>query len=218
MHTKAVALPSSWYFPQAGWAGASSCPGGSHDRTRRGGAAARAAQRFARAEEAVRAGRLVGARRLTAEIVNEYPSAPVSGRALLLNARAARDAGDATAADTASQRYLELLPAGDPRIASVRLLQAEAFTDDAAVRLDRPMRIPVGAPPGDLVRAASLAGGAADLLDPEQLEAARSNAPSDAALTWVLDVRAATARGLPRDLALDKVDTNAAAGQNGAAP
>jgi len=157
------------------------------------GAEAQAAQLFARAEEAFRAGRLVEARRLTAEIVNEFPSAPVSGRALLLNARAARAAGDATAADTASQRYLELLPTGDPRIASVRLLQAEAFTDDPAVRLDRLMRIPVGAPPGDLVRAALLARGAADLLDPEQLEAARSNAPSDAALTWVLDVRAATA-------------------------
>ncbi len=155
-------------------------------------AEARAAQLFARAEEAFRADRLVEARQLSAEIVAEYPAAPVSGRALLLNARAARDAGDASAADAASQRYLELLPPGDPRIASVRLLQAEAFAEDAPARVDRLMRIPVGAPQSELARAAALARGAADLLTPEQLEAARSNAPSGAALSWVLDVRAAT--------------------------
>ena len=157
------------------------------------GAEARAAQLFARAEEAMRAGRLVEARQFTAEIVARYPTAPVSGRALLLNARAARDAGDAAAADTAAQRYLELLPPDDPCIASVRLLQADAFTDDAPARVDRLMRIPVGAPPSDLARAGLLARAAADLLGPEELEAARSNAPGDAALSWVLDVRAATA-------------------------
>ena len=157
------------------------------------GAEARAAQLFARAEEAFRAGRLVEAREFTAEIVSEYPAAAVSARALLLNARAAGDAGDATAADTASQRYLELLPADDPRIASVRLLQAEAFTDDAAVRVDRLMRIPAGAPASDLARAMVLARGAADMLEPEELEAARANTPSDAALSWVLDVRAGVA-------------------------
>lgn len=157
------------------------------------GAEAQAAQLFARAEEAFRADRLLEARQLTADIVARYPTAPVSGRALLLNARAARDAGDASAADTAAQRYLELLPSDDPRIASLRLLQAEAFTDDAPARVDRLMRIPVGAPPSDVARAALLARGAADLLVPEELEAARSNAPSDAALSWVLDVRAATA-------------------------
>ena len=175
------------------------------------GAEAQAAQLFARAEEAFRADRLLEARQLTADIVARYPTAPVSGRALLLNARAARDAGDASAADTAAQRYLELLPSDDPRIASLRLLQAEAFTDDAPARVDRLMRIPVGAPPSDVARAAVLARGAADLLVPEELEAARSNAPSDATPSWGLDVRAATAaleagyervarRVAPRDL------------------
>ena len=157
------------------------------------GAEARAAQLFVRAEEAMRADRWGEARQLTAEIVTQYPTALLSARALLLNARAARDAGDATAADTAAQRYLELLPPEDPRIASVRLLQAEAFTDDASARVDRLMQIPVGAPPSYLARAGLLARGAADLLGPEELEAARSNAPADAALSWVLDVRAATA-------------------------
>ena len=58
------------------------------------GVEAQAATLFSRAQEAFRAGRFSEARELTAEIVSEYPTAPVSGRALLLNARAAGDGGD----------------------------------------------------------------------------------------------------------------------------
>ena len=157
------------------------------------GAEAQAAALFNRAQEAFRAGRLSEARELTAEIVSQHPTAPVSGRALLLNARAAGDDGDASAADAAAERYLGLLPADDARIASVRLLQAEAFTDDPAARVDRLMRIPGSAPSSDVALARELARGAADLLEPDQLQAARANTSSDAPLLWILDVRAATA-------------------------
>jgi len=67
------------------------------------GAEAQAASLFARAQEAFRAGRLAEARELTGTIVSEYPTAPVSGRALLLHARAAGDGGDADAADAAAE-------------------------------------------------------------------------------------------------------------------
>ena len=157
------------------------------------GAEARAATLFNRAQEAYRAGRFSEARELTAEIVSQHPTAPVSGRALLLNARAAGDDGDAGAADVAAERYLGLLPPDDARIASVRLLQAEAFTDDPAVRVDRLMRIPGSAPSADVALARELARGAADLLAPDQLQTARANTSSDAPLLWILDVRAATA-------------------------
>ena len=156
------------------------------------GVEAQAATLFSRAQEAFRAGRFSEARELTAEIVSEYPTAPVSGRALLLNARAAGDGGDADAADAAAERYLTLLPPDDARIASVRLLQAEAFPDNPAARVDRLMRIPGSASLEDVARARELARGAADLLAPEQLQSARANTSPDAPLLWILDVRAAT--------------------------
>ena len=157
------------------------------------GAEAQAADLFKRAREAFRSGRFSEARELTAEIVSQHPTAPVSGRALLLNARAAGHDGDAAAADAAAERYLGLLPQDDARIAAVRLLQAEAFTDDPAARVDRLMRISRSASPADVALGRELARGAADLLAPEQLRTARANTSSDAPLLWILDVRAATA-------------------------
>jgi ABC-type branched-subunit amino acid transport system substrate-binding protein len=157
------------------------------------GAEAQAAALFNRAQEAYRAGRFSEAREVTAEIVSQHPTAPVSGRALLLNARAAGDDGDASAADAAAEQYLGLLSPDDARIASVRLLQAEAFTDDPAARVDRLMRITGSAPSEDVALARELARGAADLLTPDQLQTARVNTASDAPLLWILDVRAATA-------------------------
>ncbi len=179
------------------------------------GGEARSADLFARADEAFRAGRLAEARELTGEIIEDYPTSPVSGRALLLNARSARDAGDAAAADGAAERYLGLLAPDDPRVASLRVLQADGFADDPAARLDRLMRIPPGAPARDLTRALRLARAAADLLDADELTTARSNAFSDAALLWVIDVRAGTAaleagdEGLASELAQRALDGGA---------
>ena len=157
------------------------------------GAEAQAADLFNRAQEAFRAGRFSVARELTAQIVSQHPTATVSGRALLLNARASGDDGDSGAADAAAERYLGLLPPDDPRRASVRLLQAEAFTEDPAARVDRLMRIPGSAAPAHIAKGRELARGAADLLDPEQLQTASANTSPDAPLLWILDVRAAIA-------------------------
>lgn len=98
-------------------------------------AEAHAAEILDRAQEAFEDGRYGEARALAREVVDRYPSAPVSGRALLLQARAALESGRGSEADATAERYMRLLPEGDPRVAGVRVLQARA-----ALAAEEPLR------------------------------------------------------------------------------
>jgi ABC-type branched-subunit amino acid transport system substrate-binding protein len=153
---------------------------------------AHSARLFRQAEEAFAAGRLGEAQELTGRIIEQYPTAPVSGRALLLNARTARDMGRAADADAAAERYIGLLEPFDDRVTEARLLQAEAFVEDPAARLDRLLRIPESAPAGQLTRATHLAREAVAELSPDELDTVRRGVASDAVLMWIADVRAGT--------------------------
>jgi len=167
------------------------------------GREARAADIFERAKASFDGGDLQSALTLSTEIIEQFPESSVSGRALLLNASALRDSGDAQAADRAAQRYIDLLDAGDGRIGSVRLLQAEAFVADGPSRIDRLLRIPETSPRSDLVRAERLIREAAAGLDGAGLSAVLAEAPANAPLRWVLEVRAGA-------LALEAGDEEAA--------
>ena len=167
------------------------------------GREARAADLFGRAQASFDGGDLQASLTLSAEIIDQFPESRVSGRALLLQASALRDSGDAQAADRAAQRYIELLDAGDDRIGSVRLLQAEAFVADGASRIDRLLRIPETSPRSDFLRGERLIREAAAVLEGAALISVLAEAPANAPLRWVLEVRAGV-------LALEAGDEEAA--------
>lgn len=103
------------------------------------GRMAQAAQLFGQAQEAFEGERFAEARALAERVVSEYAAAPVSGRALILQARAALGEGKFAECDAAAARYAALLASGDPRIAEANLLRAQAQmgTGSAAAALDR---------------------------------------------------------------------------------
>lgn len=135
---------------------------------------------LAAAEDAFEARRFAEAARLTREIVDDYPTAPVSGQALILYVRAAAESGLSAQADSAGERYIALLSPGDERIGEVRLLQADALVDDPASRLDRLLRIESSARRNDLLRAVPLARDAVVELDLQQLAEVLAGVPIDA--------------------------------------
>jgi hypothetical protein len=128
---------------------------------------AQAAELFGRAEEAFEAGRYSAAREMAGRVVTEYAAAPVSGRALFLQARAALMDSRFQEADAAAGRYAALLPVGDARIAPARLLQAEAQDElgDQAERLARLLAIGEGSPVNARIRATDQGREAAAALD-----------------------------------------------------
>ena len=150
----------------------------------------RAAQIFAQALEAFAVGRLDVAAELADQVIDEYPSSAVSGRALILRAQVARDGKDAATADASAERYISLLAADDSRIAAARLLQAEAFVDDASARVDRLMRIPHTVPRTELDRATRMAREAVGTLVEADVVSVLSRTSDDAPLRWVLEIRA----------------------------
>ena len=150
----------------------------------------RAAQIFAQAREAFAVGRLDVAAELADQVIDEYPSSAVSGRALILRAQVARDGKDAATADASAERYISLLAADDPRIAAARLLQAEAFVDDASALVDRLMRIPATVPKTELDRATRMAREAVGTLIEADVVSGLSRTSDDAPLRWILEVRA----------------------------
>ena len=149
----------------------------------------RAAQIFTQAREAFAVGRLDVAAEFADQVIDEYPSSAVSGRALLLRAQVARDGKDAATADASAERYISLLAADDPRIAAARLLQAEAFVDDASARVDRLMRIPHTVPRTELDRATRMAREAVGTLIEADVVSGLSRTSDDAPLRWILEVR-----------------------------
>jgi ABC-type branched-subunit amino acid transport system substrate-binding protein len=143
-----------------------------------------AAELFASAQRALEGGDATQARALAGRIVQEYPSAPVSGRALFLLAQASLDDGAPTAADSAAERFVSLLAEGDPRGAEARVLQADAMArlGDEARRLDRLLLIRPGAPTNVLLHASEGAREAASRLGPDELSDVLLRTPRDAPL------------------------------------
>jgi len=143
-----------------------------------------AAEMFASAQQALDAGDASRARTLAARVVEEYPSAPVSGRALLLLAQASLDDGAPSAADSAAGRFASLVAEGDPRGAEARILQADAMVQlgDEAARLDRLLLVRPGVPTNLLLRASEDAREAASRLGPEELGDILDRTPRDAPL------------------------------------
>jgi len=146
--------------------------------------ASRAAELYASAERALDGGRAGEARELAARVVDEFPSAPVSGRALFLLARACLADGAPEVADEAAGRFAGLLQEGDPRGAEARVVQAQAREQqgDQAGRLDRLLRIGQGAPTNLVIRASDDVRAAAAELDPGTLGGVLGRTPPDGVL------------------------------------
>jgi ABC-type branched-subunit amino acid transport system substrate-binding protein len=141
----------------------------------------RAVVLFAQAREALEWGRLAEARDFATEIVERYPSAPVSGRALFLLAQAALGSDDLEVAAEAAGRFAQLLEPGDPREAEARLLESEALEGlgDPSGRLSSLLAIGPGATTNALIRGAEDARSAASQLTRAQLEAVLAETPAD---------------------------------------
>ncbi|MGD8320673.1 MAG: ABC transporter substrate-binding protein [Gemmatimonadota bacterium] len=158
---------------------------------------ARAADLFRQAQEAMEGGRPEQARALAARVVEEFPSSPVSGRALILLARAELADGAYAAADSAAGRYARLLEAGDPRGARAHLLQADALqrSGDEAARLDRLLLIGPSADSSAASVAITAADQAARAVPLDTLGAVLERTPEDriarSAVQSVLDERVA---------------------------
>ena len=127
-------------------------------------AEARASDLFTQASAEYALGDYDGARGAAEEIVERYPGAPVSGRALRLLVDVAYAQGSWREADLHAQRWIRLVPDGDPRVPPLRLLQGDARLrdDDPGGALDRLSALPerlaseVADSAGALVRAAAL--------------------------------------------------------------
>ena len=150
---------------------------------------AEAAQLYARAEDALSERRFSEAAELSQQVVDDYPSAPVSGQALILYVRAATEFGLSAQADSAAERYIGLLPPGDQRAGEVRLLQAEALIGDPASRLDRLLRIEASARRNDLLRAVPIAREAVVELNIGQLAGILAVVPRDAPIAPTAQAR-----------------------------
>ncbi|MGD8872109.1 MAG: ABC transporter substrate-binding protein [Gemmatimonadota bacterium] len=114
--------------------------------------------------------------RTTQDLLDRFPSASVSGAALLLSARAELEVGAADRADAAAQRYLDLLPDGDPRATEAVLIQVDALQGDPASQLDRLLRIG-SADPEQLEIAYDRARTAVDSLGFAELDSVVAAAP-----------------------------------------
>jgi ABC-type branched-subunit amino acid transport system substrate-binding protein len=125
------------------------------------------------------ANRHLEALRLANEIVEGYPASNASGEALLLSALAEFGAGSPERADAAAERYLSLLPPGDPRATAVRLRQAEFLEGQPLIQLDRLLRITPPASVDEAAQARLLARQAADSLSVEELEIVTGGSPDE---------------------------------------
>jgi ABC-type branched-subunit amino acid transport system substrate-binding protein len=139
-----------------------------------------AAELLERAEDSFEANRFLESLRLTNELLDRFPTSDASGAALLLSARAESGAGSAERADALAERYLELLPAGDPRAGGVRLLQHDFLRGQTLIQMDRLLRIGPAAPPEVAGVALVLVRNTLDLLTVAELEIVAEAAPPDA--------------------------------------
>ena len=130
-----------------------------------------AAQRFHEAQEALAAGDLEGARTGAEEVVERYPGAPVSGRALRLLVDVAFAQDSWREADLLAQRWIRLVPDDDPRIPALRLLQGRSRLGDSDPEgaLDRLTALPAEMTPDEMAAGLKLMREAAAALDESQL-------------------------------------------------
>jgi len=152
---------------------------------------AEARRLYLSAESSFESRRFMEVLRTTSDLMERYPSSSVSGAALLLSARAELGAGASERADEAAQRYLDLLPRGDPRSTGVRLIQVAAWNERPDVQLDRLLRIDDSARPEELELAIPLTRAAADSLEADELETVLATAPSDGPLAPIPQVELA---------------------------
>ena len=150
---------------------------------------AEAQQMLSSAQASFEARRFLEALRIAVDLMDRFPAADVSGEALLLSARAELAVGASERADAAAQLYVELLLPGDPRATAARLLQVEAWQGNAALQLDRLLRIDATASADELTVAAPLARAAVDSLGAEDLAAVLAAAPADGPLAPLAQVR-----------------------------
>jgi len=124
------------------------------------------------AREAVAVGDLERARRAVQEVVDRYPGAAVSGRALRMLVDVAFAQSSWRETDLLAQRWIGLVREGDPRVVALTILQGEARLNDGdpGGALDRlvavrPQAKSEAADALDLVRrsSAALGGSALDL-------------------------------------------------------
>jgi len=141
------------------------------------------------AQDSFEARRFLEVLRLTEELTARFPASDVSGDALLLGARAELELGSNDRADELAERYLALLPPGDPRAPSVRMFQVEAVAGDPARELDRLLRLDSAATGEQIALAEPLARAAADSLSPDELEAVLTGVPEPGVLAHIVWAR-----------------------------
>lgn len=152
---------------------------------------AQAAEMYRDARVALQAGRAGEALRTAREIVSSFPSAPVSGRALLLEARAALQSRAFAEADSAAGRYAGLLPSEDPRAGDVRLLQAEAQDSlgNGRAALERLLAIGPSTPAATLEQARAVARSLAGDLGESVLKPIIAELPRSSPLAPIVATR-----------------------------
>lgn len=158
-----------------------------------------ASELVARAEAALDADDAEEALRLAGRVIDEMPAAAVSGRALLIRARAGVQAGELATAEEAADRYLTLVPGDHPRVPELEVLRAEAAAeepDEALLRLAALPRMSEDALAGRVV---SLARDVVVQVSDATLGTALETAADDADVRPVVEARAAA-------LALDAED------------
>ena len=152
---------------------------------------AQAAELFTRAEDALRSGDAEQALDLATRIVEEFPSASVSGRALFVQAEAALAAGEGAIADAAAERYIGLVDRGDPRAAELRVLQGRALFDEPEEAVDRLARLGPVASGEHVAEAVALARGVVMEVSLEGLEEAAEIAEPGSPVLPVIEARVA---------------------------
>lgn len=158
-----------------------------------------ASELVARAEAALASGDAEEALRLAGRVVEEMPAAAVSGRALLIRARAGVQAGELATAEEAADRYLTLVPADHARVPELRVLRAEAAAEEPDAALLRLAALPRMSDDALAERVVSLARAVVTQASDETLETALETAAEDADSRPVVEARAAA-------LALDAED------------
>lgn len=153
---------------------------------------AQASELFGRAEDALAAGDAETALSLSGQVVDEFPSSVVSGRALRLQAEAAAVLGEADTADSAAERFIGLVAADDPRVVELRLLQGRALaTERPSEAVDRLARIGAEVPGEAAMEAVAIAREAVMGASLDALEGALSISGESAPARPVLEARVA---------------------------
>ncbi len=146
---------------------------------------AEAERLFSSAEESFRSRRFFEVVRTTTDLMDRFPSSEVSGAALLLTARAELELGAPDRAVAAADRYLDLLPPGDPRTTEVVLLQVAALQDDPSSQLERLLTLDQVADEGQLEPALAATRSAVAALSTAEIRAVLAASPADGQMASV---------------------------------